>query len=96
MRGYAQGQLGHQVLNVPVTRLLAEDVCGVQKVIDRACETTSILRAYRDAHRLRRHYADDRPSTSETKAPPSYRGIIVVDYFLRGRRRFSDLPEDRF
>lgn len=59
-------------------------------------EAGAILRAYRDAHRLRRHYTAERPTAEATEPPPSYRGSIVIDYFLRGRRRFSELPERRF
>jgi len=27
---------------------------------------------------------------------PSYQGSIVLDYFVRGRRRFRDLSAERF
>jgi hypothetical protein len=27
---------------------------------------------------------------------PPYRGILPIDYFLRGRTTFSALPDDRF
>ncbi len=78
-------------------RLLLDTVAMLRALISgRPRETAAILRAYRDARRLRRTYTADRPAASETKAPPSYRGTIVVDYFLRGRRRFSELPEGRF
>ncbi|MFQ5569980.1 MAG: glycosyltransferase family 2 protein [Rhodothermales bacterium] len=60
----------------------------------RGREAVAILRAYRDAHRLRRTYTSERAGVSG--APPSYRGSIVVDYFLRRRRRFSDLPPHHF
>lgn len=62
----------------------------------RAGEAGAILRAYVDAHRLAPHYDDVRPSNSVKEVLPPYRGSIVADYFLRGRRRFSDLPVDRF
>ena len=62
----------------------------------RGREAAAIVRAYRDAHRLRREYTAERPSSDEIGTPPSYRGSIVIDYFLRGRRRFSDLPTRRF
>jgi len=57
-------------------------------------DTVAIIRAYADAHRLRRSYVGERAGEGEPF--PAYRGSIVVDYFFRGRKRFSDLPPDRF
>lgn len=37
-----------------------------------------------------------RPSADEPSVLPSYRGSLVADYYLRGRRHFSDLPADRW
>ena len=59
-------------------------------------EAAAIARAYRDAHRLRRHYQSRRPSAAGASVLPPYRGSIVWDYFARGRRRFSELPEGHF
>lgn len=59
-------------------------------------EATAILRAYRDAHRMHQHYSDDRPSETESPVLPSYQGLVPVDYFLRGRSTFSDLPTSNF
>ena len=59
-------------------------------------EAGAILRAYRDALRMGRHYRDARPSPTEPTVRPFYRGLIPVDYFLRGRRTFADLPTSRF
>ncbi len=59
-------------------------------------EAAAIIRAYRDAHRMRRHYADVRPDPDEPAVVPPYRGSIVLDYFLRKRRRFSELPSEWF
>jgi hypothetical protein len=57
-------------------------------------EALAIGRAYRDAHRMRRYYANA-PSSCDPVLP-SYQGSIVLDYFVRGRRRFRDLPAERF
>ncbi|MEM1127000.1 MAG: glycosyltransferase family 2 protein [Bacteroidota bacterium] len=57
-------------------------------------EAAAILRAYADAHRLKDRYTAQRPPEG-TPPPPFYRGRIVLDYFARGRQRFSDLPADR-
>ena len=58
-------------------------------------EARAIVRAYRDAHRMRVHYTDVRPTSAEA-VPLPYHGVIPVDYLLRGRRHFTDLPGDRF
>ena len=57
-----------------------------------------------EADAIRRAWADVRqilptlssPPANEPPVLPTYRGRIVVDYFARGRRRFSDLPSSRF
>lgn len=59
-------------------------------------EAAAIARAYRDAHRLHRHYRAGRPRPEEPPVLPPYRGSIVWDYFARGLQRFSDLPTSRF
>jgi len=59
-------------------------------------EAAAICRAYRDACRMMDAYADTRPAEEATPVLPSYRGVVPVDYFLRGRTAFSDLPQDRF
>ena len=59
-------------------------------------DAKAIVRAYRDAWRLRRHYHEKRPSASDRAVLPPYRGLVPVDYFLRGRHTFADLPSDRF
>ena len=38
----------------------------------------------------------ERPAPGERVVLPSYRGSVIVDYFARGRRHFSDLPQNRF
>lgn len=59
-------------------------------------EAVAIARAYRDAHRLKRVYRSSQGNTSTQTVLPPYRRSIVYDYFVRGRRRFRDLPADRF
>ncbi len=59
-------------------------------------EAKAMLRAYRDAFRMQRQYRDDRPGPSDPTVLPPYRGLIPVDYFLRGRRTFADLPASNF
>ena len=57
-------------------------------------EARAIRRARREA---RVRIADvTPPPPGETPVLPPYRGSVVVDYFARRRRRFSDLPADRF
>jgi hypothetical protein len=57
-------------------------------------EAQAILRAYRDAHRMKAAYDDVRPAT--TCIRPPYRGLIAADYFLWGRTAFSNLPATGF
>ncbi len=59
-------------------------------------EAAAIVRAYRDAFKMRRHYQDARPPDTARPVRPSYRGLLPVDYFLRGRTTFSSLPASRF
>ncbi len=56
-------------------------------------EASAIRRARREARA--RIAAISAPTDGAVVLPP-YRGSVVLDYFLRGRRRFSDLPADRF
>lgn len=62
----------------------------------RPVEAAAIMRAYTDAHRMKTDYDDIRPTDLEATVLPTYRRSIVVDYFLRGRKHFSDLPTDAF
>lgn len=57
-------------------------------------EAAAVLRAYADAHRMKHQFTAERPDKNEVFPP--YRASIAADYFLRGRRAFSDLPLDRF
>ena len=59
-------------------------------------EAEAILRAYRDAFHLRPHYRGSRPDPSGRIVLPPYRGLVPVDYFVRGRRTFADLPDTSF
>lgn len=59
-------------------------------------EAHAIVRAYADAHRMQQHFVQERPGNDERAVLPPYHGSIVLDYFARGRRRFSDLPSSRF
>ncbi len=53
-------------------------------------ESAAILRAWRDFRALAPGLP--RPAPGEPLVLPSYRRSVIVDYFARGRRRFSDLP----
>lgn len=61
-----------------------------------AAEADAIRRAWRDARSSFRHYASARPAAEEVHRLPLYHGSVVLDYFARGRRHFSDLPPERF
>ena len=57
-------------------------------------EAAAIRRAWREARALLPSV--EPPPADEPPVLPPYRGSVVVDYFLRGRRRFADLPADAF
>ena len=58
-------------------------------------EADAIRHADRDARAAFPSFAAEQPNdTSAVPAP--YRGLVALDYFLRGRKRFSDLPHERF
>lgn len=59
-------------------------------------ETAAIVRAYRDAHRLIKEIAMERTQSHPHPILPSYRGSIVIDYFLKRRQFYSELPSGRF
>jgi GT2 family glycosyltransferase len=58
-------------------------------------EARAIARAYRDFGRLAAGGTDARAG-EDAGSPPRYRGSIVLDYFLRGRKTFRQLPASRF
>ncbi len=62
----------------------------------RPAEAQAIAKAYRDAHVMARKGADRAGEALGRETRPSYRGSIVLDYFARGRRRFSELPPQNF
>ena len=59
-------------------------------------ELSAIFRAYVDAHKISKTYSNQRPDTIRDDAIPPYRGSIVLDYFLRRKKSFQQLPKDRF
>ena len=78
-------------------RLALDTVAALRALLmGRPREAQAIVRAYRDSYRMRSNYEDVRPQSVEEAVLPPYDGSIVVDYFLRRRRRFSDLPAERF
>lgn len=59
-------------------------------------EARAIAAAYAEAFRMLRTFAADRPERDDPSVFPPYRGSVVLDYFGRRRRHFSDLPEADF
>lgn len=51
----------------------------------------ALLRAHRDFRRQKSRYDDVRPQRSIMTDYDCFRRNIIVDYYLRGKRRFSDL-----
>ena len=76
-------------------RVALDKAAGLRAVASgRPSEAWAIFKAYADAHRMKGIYRNARPTAPSIL--PFYRGSVVVDYFVRGRRRFSDLPEQNF
>lgn len=59
-------------------------------------EFSAIFRAYKDAHHMSKVYANERPQRVNEDALPSYNRSIVLDYFLRGKKMFKQLPKEDF
>ncbi|NND71268.1 MAG: glycosyltransferase family 2 protein [Rhodothermales bacterium] len=80
-----------------VARLLLDSLACVRAlVVFRPREAWAIIRAYADGHRMKSLYQDERPRDGDQEVLPDYRRSIVIDYFLRRRRLFSDLPSEAF
>jgi GT2 family glycosyltransferase len=69
---------------------------GRALALGKPAEAGAIVRAYADAHRMKSAFAADRPMETDSVVPPSYKRSIVWDYFMRGRRRFQELPSAAF
>ena len=88
--------------NLPAAE--ARRVFRARRVLDAVAATRAWVggnRAEADAIRRGRlealaRIAQVAPPRDEVPVLPPYRGSIVVDAFLRARRRFSDLPETQF
>ncbi len=77
-------------------RVLLDGVAAARFLLGgSAREAWAVARAYADAHRLKRDFASDRQRDRAT-VPLPYRGSIVLDYFLRGRKTFAHLPPASF
>lgn len=74
------------------------DVVALLRVllIGKFGDAGAILRAYRDYFKMLPLFRSERPARGEPEVLPPYRGSVVIDYFIRGRKRFSDLPARRF
>ena len=75
-------------------------VLAARRVLDAVAAARALAAGRRDeAAAFRRAWRDAAPRLRATPPPtggavvlPPYRGSVVADYFVRGRRRFSDLP----
>lgn len=80
-----------------VRRALLDGIAMVRALFTGAfSEFGAIFRAYRDAHVMSKTYTDSRPASEKQQVPLTYQRSIVLDYFLRNRKRFSDLPDVYF
>ena len=82
--------------SVFLRRVLLDGIAMLRALILlRPSESWAILRAYADAHKMKSAHKDVRPLPGKSAALP-YRRSIVVDHFIRGVKRFSDLSKDAF
>ncbi len=78
-----------------LVRLCLDGLAGIRfLLLGRPGAAWAIVRAYYSAHVLKSEYASQRGQ--EDEIPPSYRGSIAIAYYLRGLKRFADLPSARF
>ncbi len=74
-------------------RVILDHIIGLAWLLSGKWEkAAAVIRGYLNAHKMRYLYS---PPTS-TNVVPLYRGRILLDYLLMRRRRFSDLPQDKF
>lgn len=80
-------------------RVLLDSVAFLKSILSLSGnQAWAVARAYRDFIRLRSSTTEiaDTGYRSETEVYPSYRGSIVVDYFVRRRKTFASLPTKKF
>ncbi len=78
---------------VAAARILLDSMACLRALLQgRPAEAAAIARGCRDAMKMRRQYAEHRPA--EMTPGLLYGRSIVVDYFLRRRRHFSELSEE--
>jgi GT2 family glycosyltransferase len=86
---------GDEWRRVRRARVLFDTVAAVRSAVTgRPRDSFAIWRGHRDAASLRQHY----PQIDEPRSPVGeiYARSIVIDHFLRRRRRFSDLSAENF
>ena len=81
---------------VPIRVILDSLACLRALVNGNFREVISIVRAYVDAHTMSAYYIDSRPAPDEMPVIPWYRRSVVLDYFVKKRKHFSDLPPASF
>lgn len=82
---------------VLLKRVLLDGIAVLRALfLFRPGESFAILRAFLGAHRMKKMMREERPGANEKSVLPSYEGNIVIDYFVKGRRLFKDLPAEKF
>jgi len=81
--------------HVFLVRFLFDVLAILRAVVSgRFREGIAIVRAYFHALVMKNNYKDIRPAPDGTPVLPWYRNSIVIDYFVRKRRRYCDLPAE--
>lgn len=85
---------GRERRHTVTCRLLLDGIAGLRSLVTgHPRELWMILKAHRHFHQWRKRWAGDAlPERSWKSLRGFYRGSLVWQYFVRGRRRFADLP----
>lgn len=77
---------------------LVLDGLGIVRFIAKAsfAEAFAVARAYNDAHRMKHDMKSERPATEDPVVLPDYRKSIVIDYFIRRKKHFTQLSDSDF
>ncbi len=78
---------------VLIVRSLLDGVAALRSLLTgKPGDAWAIIRAYAAAHRMKGLMDDHQ----DRRIALPYRGTVVADYFLRGRKRFTELPKEAF
>ena len=88
---------GHRLLPVFILRLLLDGIAAFKFLIDGGfADFWAVVRAHMSFYRRFPVHRKKRRSISHEEVSCIYRGNIVVDHFIRRKKKFSALPHHKF